>query len=261
MKIFKYIPLFVVSLISFDLLGQPPIKQLPNVIKKYEIELTRPWRSGLLKVETQYSRISVEAHDIDYIDIEIHDLQGQNAEYNSLDPNRWDDVEAPFTFVENENDVIIEELAESETGLLILIKVPEKFSVKLRSELEDVFVFDLRGQIEANTKAGNIVLTRIYGSAVANSESGNIDAYYKEVTPRYPHALSTLRGDLKLVLPTNSSTNVFIGCNNGKVKSEYPTRTSGKSDQNERIKIIKTGMGEASIGLRTYYGNVSIYKS
>ncbi len=261
MKMLSYFLLFTccieAGLKAQQLDPAPPIK----VIENYTIELTRPWRSGLLKVETLYSRISVEAHDIDFVDIEIHDLQGSNEKYNSLDPNRWKNQELPFSFSENENDVILSEHAESETGLLLLIKVPEKFSVKLKSTVEDVFVLDLKGQIEANTKVGNISLNRIYGSVVANSVLGNIDVYYKEVTPRYPHAVSTLKGDLKLVLPANSSANVFIGCNNGKVKSEYPTKTSGKSDQNERIKVINMGMGEASIGLRTYFGNVNVYKS
>lgn len=232
-----------------------------KIVDSYQIELTRPWRSGLLKVETLYSRISIEANDIDYIEIEFHDLQGLNEKYSSLPQNRWDDLELPFSFIENENEVVIEEHAESETGLMLLIRVPEKFSVKLKSIKESIFIFDLKGQIEANTEAGEISINRVHGAVVANSTNGNIHVHYKDVTPRYPHAISTLRGDLQLLLPSNSSANVFIGCNNGKVESEFPTKTSSKSDQNERIKIIKTGLGEAAIGLRTYYGNVSVIRN
>ncbi|MEO9484585.1 MAG: DUF4097 family beta strand repeat-containing protein [Ekhidna sp.] len=262
MKRIKIIALGLFCLVvESTVVGQNIDAKEPNVVGKFQIQLTKPWLHGLLNVKTTYSRISVETHKLDYIKVEVIDLQSAVDRYRDLSPSRWDAQEVPFFYSENENEVVIKETAEDTTGLLLRIKVPESFSAKLDSEGESIFVFDLAGQVEAVTITSDITLTRISGSTVVNSESGNINASYKDVSSRYPHALSTTKGNIKLVLPSHSSTHVFVSYEHGKVASEFSFFRKGKSERGDNFAGIKIGSGEASIGLTTYYGDVNIYKN
>lgn len=277
----KYILIAALTILSLNLgMGQsrqradqlkPLLKkgELPltlkerRVIMDFEIPLTKGYLKGKLNVDSKFSRISVRGKDQDFVAVEVVDLSTLNEQYASLDSARWLKTQPKITYTENNNEVTISDISNAPTGLLISISVPNKFAAKLETGHENIFVFDLVGEIEADSKEGNITLTRIDGSIIASSIDGNINAYYKDVSPLYPNALSSIRGDVKLLIPPDASVNVSLSSVMGKVYSDFKLRTHNKNNttKERKIKTIALGMREASIGINTYSGNINIYNT
>lgn len=239
-----------------------PLKER-RIIMDFEIPLAKSHLKGKLNVDSKFSRISVMGKDQDFITVEVVDLSTLNEQYANLDSTRWLKTQPKITYTENNNEVTISDKSNDPTGLLLSINVPTKFAAKIKTELEDIFVFDLEGEIEADSKKGNISFIRIDGSIIASSDDGNINAYYNEVSSIYPNALSSIRGNVKLLIPAHASVTVTLSSETGKVYSDFKWRTQSKNsnDKGRKIKTIALGMREASIGINTYSGNINIYNT
>ncbi|MCE7992424.1 MAG: hypothetical protein HEP71_10600 [Roseivirga sp.] len=226
-----------------------------------EIPLTKPWLKGKLNVNTKFSRISVNGTDQDFVSVYVYDLRAveKYAPLN-LEPNRWVDTKPLIEFTENNNEVTITEKSDKLTGLLISINVPYRFGLKLEANEESIFVFDLEGEIEASSVKGDIKFIRLKGAVVASSEEGYIAGNYLEVSPRYPNMLSSVNGDVQLVIPESASVNIIISIEEGPIESDYRMKTHRNTDKNGQsdIKMVQLGLREASIGITSLYGEVRI---
>jgi len=115
------------------------------------------------------------------------------------------------------------------------ITVPIGVLPDIKTELGNIVMTDLEGQIKAVTNLGNVK---------AINTNGNIDLYSN-------------MGNIKFVAPKNLSAKIQASTNMGSIKSDLPMNTE-KTDMFKRKAVIVVGDGRDDINLSTNMGTVHI---
>jgi hypothetical protein len=152
------------------------------------------------------------------------------------------------------------------------IKVPEKFSLKLKSlDNGNVEIFNITGEIEVENANGDISLNNITGSAVLSSVYGNISAVFREVNPNSPMMFTSFEGDISSTFPGSINARLKMKSEKGEILSDFdikPVKRQPvvKTVENTRIYSLEDWVvGSVNAGgpeyiIRSYNGNVWIRK-
>lgn len=143
------------------------------------------------------------------------------------------------------------------------IKVPRQTSLQIRSRDNGIVeIYRIDGEVEVDNTNGHIHLENIRGSAVLNSVYGNITARFKEVTPGAPMMLTSLEGDIELVLPDQTNATLKMKSVYGKIETEL-SYTETNSDSNDLLDwtIARLNKGGAEYFIRTYQGQITLKKA
>lgn len=189
---------------------------------------------GTARVQTELGSIEVTTHDANTVEAQVI----RRVPYD--DPNDVNRILDNFevSFDQKGDEVSVTARRQNKSWMFhdaklkvrIVLTVPRKFDVELRTSGGNISVSDLEGEVDTRTSGGNLKLGRIFGPVTAKTSGGNID-------------LAESRGDADV---DTSGGNITIG----DVQGDLEAHTSGGNIDIQSV----TG----SLGAKTSGGNISI---
>jgi hypothetical protein len=123
------------------------------------------------------------------------------------------------------------------------LKIPQDVKLKAGTVNNgDVYVENLRGELEINNVNDKIIIKDVSGSVVANTVNGDVEVTFKNVDPKAPMAFSTLNGDVNVTLPADTKANLKLKSDNGDVYSDFDINvdvTPAKVDRTDEPGLYK----------------------
>jgi hypothetical protein len=181
---------------------------------------------------------------------------------------------AGFSVQEVRNEVQIEGSSMNRPTDLE-IQVPTRTNLKLGTMNNGtILVEGVEGEIEVENTNGPITLTKIAGSAVANSVNGNVLVSLTRITPDKAMAFTSYNGAVDVTLPSSLRANLKMRSDRGDVFSDFDVkltpsapvvhdthRASGRFQVEVNSSILGTvNGGGPEIELRTWNGAVYLRK-
>jgi DUF4097 and DUF4098 domain-containing protein YvlB len=181
---------------------------------------------------------------------------------------------AGFSVQEERNEVLIDG-ASTNRAVDFEIQVPTRTNLKLVTMNNgEIVVEGVEGELEVENTNGPITLTRIAGSAVANSVNGQVLVTLTRVTPDKAMAFTSYNGAVDVTFPASLKANLKLRSDKGDVFSDFDVqlrpntpvvhethRASGRFqvEVNSSIQGTVNG-GGPEIELRTWNGAVYLRK-
>ncbi len=217
--------------------------------ESFTIELSEPGEVGSLKVDVTDNPIKVVGENRRDVEIVIIDRKNKNR-----NPSFF------FDFLENRNRIYITDRGRAK-GIALEIKVPKEFELGIETTFGDeIDISSVSGNIEVNAHEGNITIAGGNGSAVLHTNNGDINATYNALSEKYPSYLSSIHGNVRLVLPTGYGASVIIDSFNKKVDSDFKLEldySQGRRSYDEGV-ARKINGGGPRVVLKNFYGRIEI---
>jgi DUF4097 and DUF4098 domain-containing protein YvlB len=134
--------------------------------------------------------------------------------------------------------------------------------VQIKSVSGDIRVTDFKGDFEGETVSGSIELRNAAGRYVRSHTTSGDLAYEGSIDPAGRYELSAHSGDIRLVIPSNTSAQLSVSTWSGTLDSDFPiTLRPGEhgigSGQAKRF-TFDIGGGAARIAAETFSGDITI---
>lgn len=206
--------------------------------------------AGTLTVDTDFGSVRVESWPSDEVDVEVEKRRTGISEDSARDA--FDEVSVDISQQENDVNIRIERdrrFRSNDVSVDIQVKVPETYSLDLKTSGGDIDIGDLRGDVVARTSGGDINVGNVTDAVIRVHTSGG------DVTVKggaRETKVSTSGGDIEIrdargaVDATTSGGDVTIGDAAGEVSA----KTSGGD--------IKIGRTDGEVTVRTSGGDIEI---
>ena len=206
--------------------------------------------AGTLTVDTDFGSVRVESGSSDEVDVEVVKRRTGISENSARDA--FGDIEVDISRRENDVDIRIERdrrFGSNDVSVDIQVKVPESYSLDLKTSGGDIDVGDLRGDVVARTSGGDVNVGNVTGAVIRVHTSGG------DVTVKggaRETKVATSGGDIKIldargaVDASTSGGDVTIGNAAGEVSA----KTSGGD--------ITIGSTDGEVTVRTSGGDIEI---
>lgn len=134
--------------------------------------------------------------------------------------------------------------------------------VQIKSVSGDVRLTDFKGDFEGETVSGSIDLTNAIGRLVRSHTTSGDLSYEGSIDPSGRYELSAHSGDIRLVIPSNTSAQLSVSTWSGGMETDFPvTLRPGEhgigSGQAKRF-TFDIGGGAARIDAETFSGDITI---
>lgn len=138
------------------------------------------------------------------------------------------------------------------------LRVPRQVRLDELSTLQgDIVVHDVEGVVQARNLHGDIEGINVSGSVVAQALTGNILVSLRALPdPHRPFQLTTLNGNVDLVLPAQANADLALSTVAGNIVADYPFQVSSIPGDSSRH--AQVGAGGVMIELRTVRGNIRV---
>jgi hypothetical protein len=134
-------------------------------------------------------------------------------------------AEKVFQLLENNNLMALltdSSLAQKIGTIQLQIKVPEKTTLKIQLKKSgNIQVKNVSRLVEVDNRLGSIYLQDLSGWAIAQTESGKIEASFKEIVANQPMSFITLTGEIDLKLPPDLAADFRVRSANGLINNEF----------------------------------------
>ena len=217
--------------------------------QKYMVDGT-----GTLNVDADFGSIRIESWPYDEVDVEIEKRRTGVSEDSARDD--FNDVAVDISQRENDVDIQIDRksrFGSERVSVDIQVRVPESYSLDLKTSGGDIDIGDLRGDVSARTSGGDVNVGTVTEALLRVHTSGG------DVTVKgggRETKVSTSGGDIEIrdargtVDATTSGGDITIGGTAG----EVTVRTSGgdiEIDRTEGNTEATTSGGDITIGHTT----------
>lgn len=241
------------------------------------VPLSDPGRPARLEITMFQGDIEVQGYDGNEV-VVTTDTDLRNA--NEPEPPRADGLKriagssVGMTVEENGNTVSVR-MDFSPTGADLVVQVPRRTSVKASLvNGGDVEIEGLTGEHELGNVNGDIIATDISGSAVMNSNNGDVTASFVQVDASKPMSFTSFNGDVDVSLPANLAADFIVASQQGDVYTDFDVvsvddqvsgESSGEAGGRPRWRAQRTtsyaiGGGGSDIQFRTFNGDIMIRK-
>jgi hypothetical protein len=147
----------------------------------------------------------------------------------------------------------------------LYVRVPMDVNLKISASGKgSVLVRGTAGEIEVECLQGKLYLDRIHGPVVVHTLNDDLEAKFSGLVPEKPNFLSSLNGDIKLLLPTDSEVSFELDFFNGEVESPMPitllpaANKKGTESDFEAPSNAETARKATHFRIKTHNGNISI---
>jgi hypothetical protein len=175
--------------------------------------------------------------------------------------------------VEEEDNVVTIRTHPGGPGQLA-ITVPTDTSLNLKSFNGSIAVEGVHGEIDASSHDGQITLTNVSGTVVANAFNGALKVAMDRVDPAKPMSFSTFNGPIDVTFPADLKANIKLKTNHGDVFSDFDIKITGyhpiteknnTPDGKFRVRIDRTIYGEINgggpeVSFQSFNGRITLRK-
>lgn len=144
----------------------------------------------------------------------------------------------------------------------IFVLTPERSSVTVNiKDRGNIAVENLRGNVEANTQAGNVDIKNADGVISASTVYGNIVGDFSRQRRNQPLFISTLVGNIEIIVPQNTNGSVLASTEMGSLISNFQEvknlamQASSNHVKNRKINFNLNG-GGTNFVLNSFKGDI-----
>jgi len=267
----------ILTVLAFLLAAGPQVSAQEAGVDRTIVPFSDPSKPGWVKAHTINGGITVKGYEGKDVVIEArlrpgHD-EGRSDRYPGMRrlPNRTTGLS-----VEEEGNVVVVKTESWRAPADLVIQVPFNTSLELGCVNDgDIVVDQARGEVEAQNVNGSITLTKIGGSALANTTNGEVVVSFARLEPGKAMSFVTLNGNVDVTLPRGTKANVTLRIDNdGDVYSDFEIATrkasAARAEPAERgkegryvLKVDRSVYGTINGGgqdltLKTFNGDILI---
>lgn len=219
------------AITALILLGTAPVLAQSDVKEQLSVPLTDPGKPGSMEVSLINGSIHVVGYNGKEVVIDATSDSGRHGRNEERSTSRNSEsggmrriqMNNPFELSAEERNNRVRVNANSiRTPVVLTIKVPQRFSLKLHTVNNgDITVDNVNGELEVNNVNGAIELTNVSGSAVANTVNGNLIAAFRDIDDNKPMAFSTLNGKVDVTFPSSVKASVKMKSDRGDIFSDF----------------------------------------
>lgn len=144
----------------------------------------------------------------------------------------------------------------------VFIMTPERMSVSVHvKDMGNISIKDIKSNVEAVTQTGNILFDNIDGIVSINSINGNIIGNLSKNEVKKPLFISTLIGNIDIIIPNDCSTSILVSNEMGtiysnilEVKNTKPIEASNQL-KDRKINFNINGGGTEFV-IHSYKGDI-----
>lgn len=238
--------------------------------RQVTLQLTDPLKPGKLDIELFFGSIKV----IGYHGKEV--IITSTGPYYPNNPSGTDQqkdkqgVKAVIKDTSSMIDVsqknnLVKIVLEKPRTTNLVIKVPENFSLVLKIQTGgNIIVENVNGDHEISLISGNITMSGIGGSVLANTKNGSITVGFNSLKPGTPLAFSNVMGIIDVTFPGNLKGNAKFQTEFGVVHSDF-TIVRESEDVKPVVSGTKKAIGTINGGgpeifIKTVGGNIFVRK-
>jgi DUF4097 and DUF4098 domain-containing protein YvlB len=137
------------------------------------------------------------------------------------------------------------------------IAVPVGVRTDVKTDLGNIDLSDLKGDIKAFTKLGNVKAVNTAGNADLHTDLGNVEFIAPKDMAGGDVKLVTNLGNIEFTAPKELSARLQADTKMGEIKSELPLQIS-KPDMFKRTTEGTIGSGQANINMTTNMGKINL---
>jgi DUF4097 and DUF4098 domain-containing protein YvlB len=212
-----------------------------QVSEKITIPLSSPGERGLLEVGQVNGDIIVEAYSGSEVLIEARVAapkekdKDKNKSGRDLPPGmkRIESNPVEISASEDDNEVQINtESWKRRTDLTI--QVPANFDLDISTVHGVIEVTGLNGELEVSNVNGPITMQSIEGSVLSNTVNGDIEVFFKKITPDAQMSFVTLNGDIDVTFPANTKMTAKMKSDRGEIFTDFDMKTETAREEIKR---------------------------
>jgi hypothetical protein len=159
--------------------------------------------------------------------------------------------------------------------IAIVARVPRRAKLDLSTVNDgEIIVRDIVGDLQMENVNGPITATNINGTVIAESVNAPVVVGLAAVAPGGATSVSTLNGDITLMLPANVKTELHLDSGRGEINSDFELdvkpakplierneRRGGVSVKMENVIVANVNGGGPVIRVKTYNGDIKLAKT
>jgi hypothetical protein len=240
----------------------PALRAEEAGVDRTTVSFSDPAKPGWLKAHTINGGITVKAHEGKDVIVEAR-LRSRHEEGDHDRGDRYPGMrrlQARSTglVVEEQNNVITVKTESWRAPADLVIQVPVGTSLQLGCVNDGSIVVDqVRGEVEAQNVNGPITLTKVSGSALANTTNGDVIVSFARLDPGKTMSFVTLNGNVDVTLPRAAKANLSLRIdNNGDIYSDFEIATRAAPANPEAGRRGKDGRFVMKVD-RAIYGSIN----
>ncbi|MBK1876911.1 DUF4097 family beta strand repeat-containing protein [Pelagicoccus mobilis] len=206
----------------------------------------------MLSVSSEDGDIRVVGEDRGSIEVTLSDFKADDPKRNR----------AAIMFTEDNGFVRVKlNLVGKLRKTDIVIRVPQRISMRLNSVDGDLRVDDVVGELDVSAVDGDVVLQEVEGGIVANSVDGDIRIILSDTGFKSPISMVTVDGHVHLVTPSNFHADFSASTIDGTFKSdlEYRVKGGGKNFWGDGVNMNgQFGEGGPPLSMKTIDGSIFV---
>lgn len=255
------------KIISFVVLSLCYLKPVNSqTTRQVTVELTDPSNPGKLDIELFFGSIKVMGYPGKEV---VITSTGPYYPNNHNNPNQQKGkavVKDTSTRIDvSQKNNLVKIVLEKPRTMNLIVKVPKKISLVLKIQTGgDIVVENVNGDHEISLTSGNITMTGISGSVLANTKNGNITVGFNSVKPGIPLAFSNVMGIIDVCFPGTLKGNAKFQTEFGEIHSDF-TIVKETTDIKSAAIVNKKAFGKINGGgpeifIKTVGGNIFVRK-
>ena len=179
-------------------------------------------------------------------------------------PGGTDNTGMALSVEKNGNQVSIQCLLPITQNASYRIKVPENFSLRIKSGCArsgGVDIQNMKNEVEINV-CQSIKLKNVSGPLVLSTISGNIDVSFTELSKDKPISIASVSGEIDVTLPAKTPADLEMGTVSGNMYSDFDFQADKKEMKRIGGNSINTSLNGGGVDLKitSVSGNIYLRK-
>jgi DUF4097 and DUF4098 domain-containing protein YvlB len=224
------------------------------------VSFSDPAKAGWVKAHTINGGITIKGYEGKEVVVEakLRDHQEDHDRANRYPGMKRLAVRSTGLVVEEQNNVIVVKTESWRAAADLVIQVPFGTSLELSCVNDGNIVVDqVRGEIEAQNVNGAITLTKVSGTALANTTNGDVTVSFARIEPGKGMSFATLNGNVELTLPRATKASLSLRIDNqGDIYSDFEIATRAAPVATEAGRRGKDGRFQLKVD-RAVYGSIN----
>lgn len=247
-----------------------PAQVQPETIN---VPLSRPGEPISMRIDILSARIEVVGEERKDVSLAVTLTGGRRKIVTPSGAKTLAGGGAGLEIHERDNRVSIESDGPPDR-ITIVARVPRRAKLDLSTTNDgEIIVRDIVGDLQLENVNGPITATNVNGSVIAESVNAPIVVGLAAVAPGGATSVSSLNGDITLMLPANAKTELHLDSGQGEIVSDFeldvkPSKPliernegrGGVSVRMENVVVANINGGGPVIRVKTLNGDIKLSK-
>ncbi|GAB3967314.1 hypothetical protein GCM10028806_09440 [Spirosoma terrae] len=233
---------------------------------KLNLTLEDSSKPGLLAITWGIGDINIQSYEGKQVQIDIKTIADANEANDptiSMSGMKKTLSSSNELQIENKSNAISIKNFKIKSTINLTIKIPKEFSIKIKTLGKgSITIKGVSGLVEVSSFEGDVKLDEISGSVSASNTRGNLTVNFTKLESANPTAISTLKGNIDIGLPSNTKTTIRLKASRGDIKSDFPLNSVTNTKPFKTAEWLSSSIngGGGELTLTSFIGSITVRK-